>query len=67
MTIERRTLKKTQYYYILPETDSREPIARFKSLDTAAVVLRYLNRCEMPAEEQLEARAALKAIDNKEE
>ena len=73
MTLEARTIKrygkpKTKYYYIYSKPaakdyENREPVATFTSIETAALVKRYLEGCDLTAEEQLEARDALKEID----
>lgn len=52
--------KKRRYYI---ETDSSQPVAWFDDLDTAAVVLRYLNGDDKEKWEREAAHVALKAFD----
>lgn len=68
ISLEAKTTKKVKRYYLYSEPkpfdyDTREPIVTFTSLDTAALIKRYLEGCELTEAEKLEAREALKKID----
>lgn len=69
MVIEVKRKNKVLYYILYSEQkptggyDPRTAIATFTSLDTAALIKRYLEGCFFTEAETLEARKALKQID----
>lgn len=68
MVIEVKRKNKVLYYILYSEQkptgyDARTAIATFTSLDTAALVKRYLEGCFFTEAETLEVRKALKQID----